>query len=196
MIGQFGVGGEAASHPKHLRFKEAQIAPASLPEFEGNVAVVRTDAHWDTEAQEIFDRGWKENLEEWNKVGSDRPYHYLGPTMLGIGEAFGEAVLELNRAAPKRKMKKKRRRRRRPLAVGRSVRRGRQATGDGRRVPSGPGACAAPRPDPPARPRPWQLHVVDAPALLIQRLEGGDEREGARQLESKRPSGSPWTLPE
>lgn len=111
VIGQFGVGGEAASHPKHLRFKEAQIAPASLPEFEGNVAVVRTDAHWDTEAQEVFDRGWKENLEEWNKVGSDRPYHYLGSprTMLGIGEAFGEAVLELTRAAPKRKTKKRRR---------------------------------------------------------------------------------------
>jgi hypothetical protein len=42
-------------------------------------------------------------------VGSDRPYHYLGSprTMLGVGEAFGEAVLELNRAASK---KQKRRR--------------------------------------------------------------------------------------
>ena len=74
---------------------------ASLPEFEGNVAVVRTDAHWDTEAQEVFDRGWKENLEEWNRLGSDRPYHYLGSprTMLGVGEAFGEAVLELEALA-------------------------------------------------------------------------------------------------
>jgi len=101
VIGQFGVGGETTSDPKHLRFKEAQIVPASLPEFEGNVAVVRTDAHWDTEAQEVFDRGWKENLEEWNRLGSDRPYHYLGSprTMLGVGEAFGEAVIELEALA-------------------------------------------------------------------------------------------------
>ena len=101
VIGQCGVGGETTTNPKHLRFKEAQIVPASLPEFEGNVAVVRTDAHWDTEAQEVFDRGWKENLEEWNRLGSDRPYHYLGSprTMLGVGEAFGEAVLELEALA-------------------------------------------------------------------------------------------------
>ena len=79
----------------------APALPASLPEFEGNVAVVRTDAHWDTEAQEVFDRGWKENPEEWNRLGSHRPYHYLGSprTMLGVGEAFGEAVLELEALA-------------------------------------------------------------------------------------------------
>lgn len=108
VIGQFGVGGEKANHPKHLRFKEAQIAPASLAEFKGNVGVVRTDAHWDTVAQEVFDRGWKENLEEWNRVGSDRPYHYLGSprTMLGIGEAFGKAVLELNEAKPRKKRRR------------------------------------------------------------------------------------------
>ena len=101
VIGQCGVGGEATTNPKHLRFKEAQIVPASLPEFEGNVAVVRTDAHWDTEAHEVFERGWKENPEEWNRLGSDRPYHYLGSprTMLGVGEAFGEAVLELEALA-------------------------------------------------------------------------------------------------
>ena len=67
----------------------------------GNVAVVRTDAHWDAEAQEVYDRGWKENREEWNRLGSDKPYHYLGSprTMLGVGEAFGEAVLELEALA-------------------------------------------------------------------------------------------------
>ena len=36
-------------------------------------------------------------------MGSDRPYHYLGSprTMLGVGEAFGEAVLELEALAKK-----------------------------------------------------------------------------------------------
>ena len=41
--------------------------------------------------------GMRENIDEWNKVGSDYPYHYLGSakTMCKIGQAFGEAVLEL-----------------------------------------------------------------------------------------------------
>lgn len=97
VIGQFGVGGTDKIHPKHQAFKDAQAAPASLKEFRGNVALVKTDAHWDTEAQAVFDKGWKENLEQWNRLGSDRPYHYLGSpkTMLGIGRAFGRAVLEL-----------------------------------------------------------------------------------------------------
>ena len=45
----------------------------------------------------MFKKGWREHLDEWNKVGSDYPYHYLGSakTMLRIGRAFGEAVLEL-----------------------------------------------------------------------------------------------------
>jgi alpha-galactosidase len=68
-----------------------------VPEFQGNVALVRTDVFWDTEAAAVFKRGWRENLAEWNQVGSDYPYHYLGSprTMLRIGRAFGEAALEL-----------------------------------------------------------------------------------------------------
>jgi hypothetical protein len=36
-------------------------------------------------------------LDEWNKVGSNFPYHYLGSakTLLRIGEAFEKAVLAL-----------------------------------------------------------------------------------------------------
>src|SRR5262249_5573386 len=45
----------------------------------------------------VFKKGWRENIDDWNKVGSDFPYHYLGSakTMLRIGRAFGEAVLDL-----------------------------------------------------------------------------------------------------
>jgi alpha-galactosidase len=79
------------------KFKEAQAAVMKLPEFKGNVALVKTDAFWDKEAEAVFKKGWREHLDEWNKVGSDYPYHYLGSvkTMIGIGRAFGEAVLEL-----------------------------------------------------------------------------------------------------
>lgn len=97
VIGQLGVGGDKPTRPDARRdaFKEAQAAPASLPEFKGNVTVVETDQFWDDEAQAVFDKGWRENLEEWEKVGSDYPYHYLGSvkTYSAIGKAFAEALL-------------------------------------------------------------------------------------------------------
>jgi len=69
------------------------------PEAKVNVAVVKTDRYWDTEADAIFRKGWRNNFEAWNKVGSDFPYHYLGSpkTMCRIGRAFGEAMLKLRR---------------------------------------------------------------------------------------------------
>ena len=52
----------------------AQAAPADLAEFQGNVKVVKTDALWDTEADAVFKKGWKANLEEW---------HYLPTNIQG-----------------------------------------------------------------------------------------------------------------
>lgn len=96
VVGQMGVEGAKPS-TNIATFKAAEAAIMDLPEFRGNVALVKTDAFWDTEAQAVFDSGWKEHPEEWAKVGSDMPYHYLGSakTMIGIGRAFGEAVLRL-----------------------------------------------------------------------------------------------------
>jgi alpha-galactosidase len=96
VIAQMGVEGTNAS-PNVKRFKEAQAAVLTLTEFKGNVALVKTDVFWDTEAEAVFKKGWRENLEEWNKVGSDYPYHYLGSakTLCRIGRALGEAVIAL-----------------------------------------------------------------------------------------------------
>lgn len=99
VIGQMGVDGtNPGANVK--KFKEAQADVMKVAEFKGNVALVKTDVFWDKEAEAVFKKGWRENLEEWNKVGSDYPYHYLGSakTMCQIGKAFGEAVLELRRA--------------------------------------------------------------------------------------------------
>jgi alpha-galactosidase len=96
VIGQMGVDGEkAAGNVK--KFKDAQAAVMDLSEFKGNVALVKTDAFWDTDAEAVFKKGWRENIDEWNKVGSDFPFHYLGSakTMFKIGRAFGHAVLDL-----------------------------------------------------------------------------------------------------
>ncbi|MCA9267747.1 MAG: hypothetical protein KDA41_04725, partial [Planctomycetales bacterium] len=99
VIGVLGVGGTQEEKPsaKKDAFKEAQAAAAKLPEFQGNVAVVETDQYWDVEADAVFKKGWKENLAEWNTVGSDYPFHYLGSAKCysRIGRGFGEAMLKL-----------------------------------------------------------------------------------------------------
>lgn len=100
VIAQMGVDGTNAS--KGIRaFKDAQAAVMDWPEFRGNVALVKTDPFWDYAAEAVFKKGWRENLAEWNTVGSDYPYHYLGSpkTMCGIGRACAEAVLGLGGAA-------------------------------------------------------------------------------------------------
>ncbi len=101
VIGQLGVEGVARPdgkpNPKRDAFKAAQAAAGELPEFKGNVAVVKTDAFWDWEADAVFHNGWKENREEWDQVGSDMPYHYLGSarTYSAIGGALAKAVIQL-----------------------------------------------------------------------------------------------------
>ena len=99
--GQFGVDGTKPS-PKARQFKDAQAAVMDLQEFKGNVALVKTDAFWDTDAEAVFKKGWRQHLDEWNRVGSDYPYHYLGSpkTMCKIGRAFGFAILQLRNAKP------------------------------------------------------------------------------------------------
>ncbi len=98
VIGQLGVGGtQEEPNEKKAAFKTAQAAAAERPEFQGNVAVVRTDAFWDMTADAVFRKGWRDHVQEWETVGSDYPFHYLGSgkTFCAIGRAFGEAVLEL-----------------------------------------------------------------------------------------------------
>jgi alpha-galactosidase len=96
VVGQMGVGG-ANPDANVKRFKNAQAAGVDVAEFKGTVALVRTDAFWDAEAEAVFKKGWREHKAEWDTVGSDYPYHYFGSakTMLAIGRAFGEAVREL-----------------------------------------------------------------------------------------------------
>jgi alpha-galactosidase len=96
VVGEMGVDGDRPG-ANIQRFKEAQAAILKDAAFKGNVALVKTDVLWDREADAVFRKGWRENLDAWNKVGSDYPYHYLGSakTMLRIGRAFGEAMLKL-----------------------------------------------------------------------------------------------------
>jgi len=100
IIGQLGVRGMDGLDTNGLNLRTAQATVAQLPEFTGNVRLVATDPFWDHEAYAVYQRGWEQHKDEWNKVGSDRPFHYLGSakTFCDIGKAFGEGMIELRRS--------------------------------------------------------------------------------------------------
>jgi hypothetical protein len=68
------------------------------PDFIGNVKVVATDVFGDPDADKLIE-GWRQHKEEWDKVGSDYGYPYLGSvrTFCQIGRAFGQAMVGLLR---------------------------------------------------------------------------------------------------
>ena len=103
IIGQLGVRGVDGLDTNGLNLRTAQATVAQLPEFTGNVRLVATDPFWDHEAYAVYQMGWEQHKDEWNKVGSDRPFHYLGSakTFCDIGKAFGEGMIELRRSGAK-----------------------------------------------------------------------------------------------
>ena len=56
VIGVMGVGGKDPGSEDNLAFREAMAAPASLPEFKGNVIAVRTAPFWDERLGAIQDK--------------------------------------------------------------------------------------------------------------------------------------------
>lgn len=100
-IGTFGVGVEDGNYtPKPDSGTEGvwkgQMAMNDVPEFKGNVKTFETAPLVDKVAAKLYPT-WKANFEEWKKVGSDRPYHYLGSGIWysRIGKTAGEAMVEM-----------------------------------------------------------------------------------------------------
>jgi hypothetical protein len=57
VIGVMGIGGVAEDKkPPQMFFRQAQLAPLSLPEFQGNVAAVQTAAFWDDDLNALAER--------------------------------------------------------------------------------------------------------------------------------------------
>lgn len=101
VIGELSTGGI----PNRGAFQKAQAAAADLAEFQGNVTFVPTAEYYDTAAHELYEQNyWKGTPEQkaaWEKVGNDRPYHYLGSgkTYYLKGQAFAKAVLKMQTPA-------------------------------------------------------------------------------------------------
>lgn len=107
VIAEMGVGGGKPS-ANVLTFRKAQAAGVALPEFKGNVALVDTAHCWDEKAQALLDEGYKGNKwlnkelqDQFSKMGSQPPYHYLGSAKVHclIGQSLGEAMKELGTPA-------------------------------------------------------------------------------------------------
>ncbi|MFK7852222.1 MAG: sialate O-acetylesterase [Akkermansiaceae bacterium] len=85
VIGVIGVGGKP-DEPNV--FRDAMAAPASLPEFEGNVVTVHTAQYWDHQLGELVDRF--KNVVTNKKPNSDDPYADLRKKLATSIEAYNE----------------------------------------------------------------------------------------------------------
>lgn len=68
VIGVIGTGGKP---DEKNPFREAMAAPASMPEFKGNVTAVHTARYFDEKLGELVDRGWR-----WERTGWDPENKY------------------------------------------------------------------------------------------------------------------------
>ena len=78
VIGVLGVNGPTDQYGRdqkryqaiHQNFRNAMAAPASLPEFQGNVAAVFTEKFWDQQVVRLRDREKtiKPEIEQWKQA--------------------------------------------------------------------------------------------------------------------------------
>jgi hypothetical protein len=89
VLGQMGQCGFKPAEGGMKKVNDAMASMAKLP----GVKVVATAPFWDADADKLI-ATWKQNPKEWEKVGSDFGYHYLGSvrTYCRIGRAFGAAM--------------------------------------------------------------------------------------------------------
>ena len=75
----------------------AQREAAKAPEFKDNVLSVESYQDYSLFSHEIYSKGWPKHYHEWDTVGSDRPYHYLGSGTFfaRLGDSFATAMAEL-----------------------------------------------------------------------------------------------------
>ena len=75
----------------------AQREAAKAPEFKDNVLSVESYKDYSLFSHEIYSKGWPKHYHEWDTVGSDRPYHYLGSGTFfaRLGDSFATAMADL-----------------------------------------------------------------------------------------------------
>jgi alpha-galactosidase len=96
VIGVLGTGRTAEKVGENA-VSLGQREAAKAPEFKGNVLSVESYKDYSNFSHEIFSKGWPKHYHEWDTVGSDRPYHYLGSGtfFVRLGDSFANAMAEL-----------------------------------------------------------------------------------------------------
>lgn len=74
-----------------------QREAAKAPEFKDNVLAVESYTEYSLFSNKIFSKGWPKHYHEWDTVGSDRPYHYLGSGafFVRLGDSFAKSMGKL-----------------------------------------------------------------------------------------------------
>ncbi|MFN3244201.1 MAG: sialate O-acetylesterase [Planctomycetota bacterium] len=90
-----GVMGQNGAEPAKGAMLAIQRAQTKVADLDGVVAVTTADLQ-DAAAAKLYPE-WKKRFEEWERTGSDHPYHYLGSAIWysRIGFALADAVIEL-----------------------------------------------------------------------------------------------------
>lgn len=96
VIAAMGQNGSNPAEREMLVIREAQLSMNEAAEFKGNVKAFRTDILVDKDAEALFPT-WEKNKDQWDKVGGDFPYHYLGSAIWfnRIGAAMGDSTIDL-----------------------------------------------------------------------------------------------------
>ncbi len=96
VIGVLGTGVTAEKVGEN-QVSLGQREAAKAPEFKGNVMSVESYKDYSLFSNEVYQKGWAKHYHEWDTVGSDRPYHYLGSGgfFVRLGDSFASAMGEL-----------------------------------------------------------------------------------------------------
>lgn len=62
-----------------------------------SVVAVESYTEYSVFSNKVFQKGWPAHYHEWDTVGSDRPYHYLGSGafFVRLGDSFAKSMAEL-----------------------------------------------------------------------------------------------------
>ncbi len=96
VIGVLGTGVTAEKVAENA-VSAGQREAAKAPEFKDNVASVESYTEYSHYSNKVFEKGWPKHFHEWDTVGSDRPYHYLGSGafFVRLGDAFATSMADL-----------------------------------------------------------------------------------------------------
>jgi hypothetical protein len=96
VIGVLGTGVTAEKVAENA-VSVGQREAAKAPEFKDNVAAVESYTEYSLFSNDVFKKGWPKHYHEWDTVGSDRPYHYLGSGafFVRLGDSFANSMADL-----------------------------------------------------------------------------------------------------